>query len=67
VVIVTNQFHGYRSLKVFQQAAREAFGPSRAVTVDICEVPASSDSATLQIDFFREWLAIGLYKMKGWM
>ena len=61
VVVVTNQFHGYRSLRTFARAA------GARLAVDICEVPEESDVATLQKDFFRELAAIALYAWRGWI
>ncbi len=64
-MVVTNQFHGYRSQLTFEQAAREVLGPG--VEVRVCEVPGHADTATLQRDFVRELAAIALYWWRGWI
>jgi uncharacterized SAM-binding protein YcdF (DUF218 family) len=63
--VVTSRFHSYRSGRVFERALRDVERPD--VGVVVVPVLQQHEQHALQLDFWRELLAIALYWVMGWL
>lgn len=66
IVLVTSRFHQYRTRRVFERVAQRDFA-AQSFAFQLAEVPAPANGSVIQFDFWRELLAIALYRVMCWI